>query len=76
MVLRAHKGEETPMTDDEYFIFMKKRGQLLKEALQHQLPELQKLDAKEAKKQLQKVVKRVTSTAKQQVFGNSPATAK
>jgi hypothetical protein len=76
MVLRAHKGEETPMTDDEYFTFMKKRGQLLKEALQHQLPELQKLDAKEAKKQLQKVVKRVTSTAKQQVFGNSPATAK
>ncbi|RYF10756.1 MAG: hypothetical protein EOO40_04580, partial [Deltaproteobacteria bacterium] len=76
MVLRAHQGEETPMTDDEYFAFMHKRGQLLKEALHHQLPELQKLPPDQAKKHLQQVVKRVTRTAKQQVFGGASATAK
>ena len=76
MVLRAHQGEETPMTDDEYFAFMKKRGQLLREALHHQLPDLQKLDAKAANKKLEAIVKRVTRTAKQQVFTGEQAVGK
>lgn len=73
MVLRAHAGHETPMTDDEYFAFMQKRGQLLKEALHHQLPELQKLTPKQAKKKLKLVVQRVSRTAKQQVFSGPRA---
>jgi hypothetical protein len=76
MVLRMHKGEEVPMSDDEYFTFMKKRGQLLKEALQHQLPELQKLDSIAAKKKLGEIVKRVSRTAKQQVFSGKQAVGK
>ena len=73
MVLRAHQGKDTPMTEPEYFSFMQRRGQLLKEALQHQLPELQKLTPDQAKKKLQQVVKRVSRDAKQQVF--APARA-
>ena len=68
MVLRAHQGEETPMSDDEYFRFAQKRGQLLKAALQQQLPELQKLTPAEAKKKLKQQVQRATRAAKQQTF--------
>jgi|GEM_PF-1317730 len=68
MVLRAHNGEETPMTDDEHFAFMQHRGRLLKASLQQQLPELQKLTPTEAKKVLKQQVQRATRAAKQQVF--------
>ena len=74
MVLRAHQGKDTPMTEPEYFSFMQRRGQLLKEALQHQLPGLQKLAPDQAKKKLQQVVKRVSRDAKQQVFAPPRAT--
>lgn len=68
MVLRAHHGEETPMTDAEYYRFVQKRGQLLKASLQQQLPELQSLTPAEAKKVLKQQVQRATRAAKQQVF--------
>lgn len=73
MVLRAHQSKEGPMTDPEYFSFMQRRGQLLKEALRHQLPEFQKLAPDQAKKKLHQVVKRVSRDAKQQVFAPSNA---
>ena len=76
MVLRAHQGKEGPMTDPEYFSFMQRRGQLLKEALRHQLPELQKLAPDQAKRKLQQVVKRVSRDAKQQVFSPTRSVSK
>lgn len=69
LLLKLHEGKEQPMTDDEYYAFMQKRGELLKSAIQNNLEHLEKMEPTKAKRWLDKHAAKVNRQAKRAVFG-------
>jgi hypothetical protein len=68
-LLRLHKGQDGPMSDDEYYAFMKKRGELLKSAIQMNIDRLEKMPTPKAKDWLKKHAAKANKLAKTAVFG-------
>ena len=68
LLVRLREGVEGPMTDAEYYRFMKKRGEMIKAGLQAVLPDLQKDTPAEAKAYLRKLLQNINPDAKMAAF--------
>lgn len=68
LVVRAHEGKETPMSEDEYYSFMKHRGDNLKAILSGNMAAFERLDGAQARKALDEITTAATELAKAQTF--------